>query len=256
MRKDVRFGLSIGGILVLVLVVWVVVADHFGPKPIPSDVAIQPAPSPDETAAPQPDVGPQTQPVLTEAPAATTQPAASPSQNWDAVLASGEMPRASASDPTTQPLPLSVTVSDADVPATQPAARTTARTHKVTSGESFYTIAASAYGDGSLFNRIEDANPNVDPKRLRVGTVLNIPDMSDAPRAQAPAPVMADVDSAHTYRVQSSDTLVKISRKLYGNSSTWQKIYDLNRDEIGDNPGRLKVGTVLRLPESPTVASR
>jgi nucleoid-associated protein YgaU len=256
MRKDVRFGLSIGGILVLVLVVWVVVADHFGPKPI-SDVAIQPAPSPDETTAPQPDSAPQTQPLLTEAPPSATQPAASQSQNWDAVLASGEMPRASASDPTAQPLPLSVTVPDAGVPATQPAARaSTARTHKVAPGESFYTIAASAYGDGSLFNRIEDANPNIDPRRLRVGTVLNIPGLSDAPRAQAPAPVMADVDSAHTYRVQSSDTLVKISRKLYGNSSAWQKIYDLNRDEIGDNPGRLKVGTVLRLPDSPTVSSR
>ena len=279
MRKDVRFGLTIGGILVLVLVVWLVLADHFGPKPL-QDLVVQPPQTNDANSSPQPAVAPQTQPVLTELPSPTTEPTAaeaapSPSRDWDSALATGQMPRNSSADgsPATQPISLSATIDTPgggeatqaaayDPPATQPitetmqAGRSVARTHKVASGESFYTIAASVYGDGSLYTRLEDANPNVDAQHLRIGTVLNVPDLDAGPsRLSTPADdsPQPQIDSSHSYRVQSSDTLVAIARKLYGKASAWQKIYDANHDVIGENPARLKVGMLLRLPEPPTV---
>jgi len=158
-------------------------------------------------------------------------------------------------------------------PATRPSSATasTGRTHKVAAGESFFTIAAAVYGDGHYFSRIEDANPNVNPNRLKIGTVLVIPDIDGAiahptqsavtsgtatlASASLKPGATADLDPSKSYRVQPSDTLMGIARKLYGDGQEWQKIYDANKDVIGGNPARLKVNMVLRLPVEPTVAS-
>jgi nucleoid-associated protein YgaU len=35
----------------------------------------------------------------------------------------------------------------------------------------------------------------------------------------------------------------------------WEDIYDLNRATIGDNPARLKVGMILKLPAAPTATA-
>jgi nucleoid-associated protein YgaU len=40
--------------------------------------------------------------------------------------------------------------------------------------------------------------------------------------------------------------------KLYGTSAKWQAIYDLNKDAIGTDPSKLKLKSVLKLPEPPT----
>ena len=53
--------------------------------------------------------------------------------------------------------------------------------------------------------------------------------------------------------MQSGDSLHKISMKLYGKIDMVQKIYDLNKSAIGDNPAKLKLGQVLKLPQPPTV---
>jgi len=52
----------------------------------------------------------------------------------------------------------------------------------------------------------------------------------------------------HTdYTVQKGDTLGKISMKIYGTSRKWKEIFEANRDRL-QNPDRLKVGQVLRIP--------
>ncbi|HEX2479584.1 MAG TPA: transporter substrate-binding domain-containing protein [Geminicoccaceae bacterium] len=51
-----------------------------------------------------------------------------------------------------------------------------------------------------------------------------------------------------TYVVQPGDTLSRIARRFYGDAS-WQRIYDANRDVIGDDPGRLRVGMTLQIPQ-------
>lgn len=300
MRKDVRFGLTIAGILVVILAVWLALPENNAPKMPPeiarldTDSTTQPSDDTGSTPAPSDTVPP----VTTELPP-TTQPemaaaAPPPSPNWDAALATGIVPSQSttpqpsevasapmdaktsavvlAAQETPAPIP-GVTSPDNAVPAgstmppsiptTEPTATTSSapRSHTVVSGESFYTIAKGEYGDGSLYARLEDANPNIDPNRLRVGMVITIPELTGgAPAARtATRPERGSRTEANssgrTYRVQASDTLIRIARKVYGNGQDWQKIYQANRDVIGDNPARLKVGMELKLPVLVTVAT-
>lgn len=50
-----------------------------------------------------------------------------------------------------------------------------------------------------------------------------------------------------TYRVQVGDTLSKISQRMYGDSSLWLRIYNANRDKLGDKDD-LRVGQQLAIP--------
>jgi nucleoid-associated protein YgaU len=50
-----------------------------------------------------------------------------------------------------------------------------------------------------------------------------------------------------TYTVKSGDTLSKISKKMYGDSSKWNRIYNANKSTV-PNPNKLKVGTKLVIP--------
>lgn len=50
-----------------------------------------------------------------------------------------------------------------------------------------------------------------------------------------------------TYTVKSGDTLSKISKKMYGDSSKWNRIYNANKSTLA-NPNQLKVGTKLVIP--------
>jgi nucleoid-associated protein YgaU len=55
-----------------------------------------------------------------------------------------------------------------------------------------------------------------------------------------------------TYVVVSSDSLYRISKRLYGSIKETNQIYELNKAIIGADMARLKVGMVLKLPEAPT----
>jgi nucleoid-associated protein YgaU len=80
---------------------------------------------------------------------------------------------------------------------------------------------------------------------------------ADAQHASAHIPGTAapTLDSSTEYRVQAGDSLHKISIKLYGRSGEADKIYQLNKQTIGEDPHRLKIGQVLKLPGPPTVAT-
>ena len=49
----------------------------------------------------------------------------------------------------------------------------------------FWVIAQKRYGDGNKFYLIQNANPNVDSKRLRVGMKLHVPRLSDVQAIEA-----------------------------------------------------------------------
>ena len=140
-------------------------------------------------------------------------------------------------------------------------------THKVMKGETFSTIAATAYGSPNLYAYILRANPNVDPTKLKLGMDINIPDLSEVKGSEKTNDKNAEksmsagtgahkiepaIDPKTEYRIQSGDSLHKISIKLYGKIDRVQKIYELNKAAIGDNPAKLKLGQVLKLPQPPT----
>ena len=62
--------------------------------------------------------------------------------------------------------------------------------------------------------------------------------------AAAPAPL---AQRRHT--VVSGDSLSKIAKHHYGDAGKWRRIYDANRQTIGDNPDLIKPGQDLVIPE-------
>jgi nucleoid-associated protein YgaU len=141
-----------------------------------------------------------------------------------------------------------------------------ATSHRVTEGETFTSIAQSYYGDGRYATRIAKANPNIDPRRIRPGMTIHLPEKGDSASAESTnaagkSPrtsqglVKVVADSSREYAVQSGDSLYKISMKLYGRGDKADSLYELNKSTIGDDSARLKVGMILKLPQSPSVAA-
>jgi LysM repeat protein len=57
-----------------------------------------------------------------------------------------------------------------------------------------------------------------------------------------------------SYTVGKNDTLQKISRKFYGSTKQWPKIYEANKDLLR-LPDKLYVGQTLKIPSSPKLKS-
>ena len=51
-----------------------------------------------------------------------------------------------------------------------------------------------------------------------------------------------------SYTVKAGDTLSLIAKKIYGDESAYQKIYEANKDLIGSDPDLIKVGMELKIP--------
>ncbi len=56
-----------------------------------------------------------------------------------------------------------------------------------------------------------------------------------------------NVQSGLTYKVVSGDSLSKIAKRFYGDANAYNKIFDVNRDQLSD-PDKIKVGQELKLP--------
>ncbi|MEK6728182.1 MAG: LysM peptidoglycan-binding domain-containing protein [Candidatus Omnitrophota bacterium] len=61
------------------------------------------------------------------------------------------------------------------------------------------------------------------------------------------APEVAEPAAVEKYTVQKGDTLQKISKKFYGTTKKWNKIYELNKDTL-KAPDKIRPGQVLNIP--------
>jgi nucleoid-associated protein YgaU len=129
--------------------------------------------------------------------------------------------------------------------------------YRVKAGQTLTSIAAEVYGDGQQWGQIAKANPGINPARLRVGTKLQLPDPATVrprPSVVVPASEVVVEDptvvatAGSSYRVKSGDSLYKIARQKLGSGRLADEVYELNRDAIGPNPTKLRLGMVLRLP--------
>jgi nucleoid-associated protein YgaU len=301
MRKEVRLGLAIGGVLLAVLIVYILAVT--AAPDTPQTVALEQPPSQAPPASqPSAEAPPPRDPFesvpLTGESARRTSPGQGPSlDRWTEALATGRVPVMLTETPAPQPqalvqpaapvpaeanqpalpagtppsntsLPIAASnVGDAipggaeqfTGPATRPADSPTGagRTHIVKEGESFATIAAAVYGNASYFPHLIRANPTLDPRKLRPGMTINLPPVSEVRAENTPRPTpsgapRATLDPRTEYRVTNGDSLERISLRLYGKRDRVDKLYELNKSTIGPDPARLKVGTVLKLPEPPT----
>lgn len=64
--------------------------------------------------------------------------------------------------------------------------------------------------------------------------------------ATAPA---SNRDYLAEYTVVSGDNLSFISERFYGTQAHWQKIYEANKEVIGDNPSLIRPGQALKIPK-------
>jgi len=79
------------------------------------------------------------------------------------------------------------------------------------------------------------------------GTLIS-PSASPSTGAPGASPSPSPAAGGDSYTIAEGDTLASIADKFYGDSSLWRRIYDANRQAIGDNPDNVRVGTTLRIP--------
>ena len=151
------------------------------------------------------------------------------------------------------PRPATPTLPGAGAPPVAPTAKLP--TYTIKSGDSLTLIALELYGSGNHWVQIAQANPLVDPDRLKVGQVIKLPGAPGTTPVIPPAPIPTpdrapapDVGAGTQYTVKENDTLSGIAKQFYNAASKWQLIYEANRQAIGSEPGRMKPGTVLRIP--------
>ncbi len=124
---------------------------------------------------------------------------------------------------------------------------TRARTHVVAPEDNFSTIAERYYGSQSYAGLLVQANPNVDPRRMKIGSRITIPPLNPDD-VRAPARSEARQVGTRRYYVQEGDSLYAIADAKLGTGARWSEIYELNKAVIGADPSRLKVGVALTLP--------
>lgn len=129
------------------------------------------------------------------------------------------------------------------------------RLYTIESGDNLSSIALATYGSATRWVDIAQANPLVDPNRLKVGQEIKLPDLD----GQGPSPAAGTTtgdDTAEadlprrgtTYIVKAGDNLSNIAKQFYSATAKWELIYQANRRTIGDDPAALKVGMELVIP--------
>jgi len=116
----------------------------------------------------------------------------------------------------------------------------TVQEYTIVRGDTFSSVAKHF---GVSVKAVENANPNVDPVKLKIGQKIQIP----APTSTAPmtsAVPAADMNTAagQTYKVKSGDTLIKIAKEFGTTVKALQ-----SENNLGTSTS-IKVGQVLKIP--------
>jgi 5'-nucleotidase len=77
--------------------------------------------------------------------------------------------------PVYEPTPMPATPVSASPVGSSSGSMSMGSTYTVKKGDTLYGIARARYGDGKQWKRIAEANPGVDPNKIKVGQTLVIP---------------------------------------------------------------------------------
>jgi len=146
--------------------------------------------------------------------------------------------------------------------------------------DSFWTISQKVYGAPGFFKALQRHNrkPGTPNVGLSVGEKISTPPAETlrrdypnlCPKQRATpasnggafqASSHRAPNTGHTYVVQEGDTLFDIARYELGKASRWSEVYELNRDQLGEDYNHLAPGMRLALPadaamESDAITSR
>lgn len=111
--------------------------------------------------------------------------------------------------------------------------------YKIVAGDTFSGIATRFH---VKVKAIEDANPNVDPKKLHVGQTIQIPAAgATSGGSNAGSPSSPDNTGMQIYTVKSGDTLTKIAHEFHVGVKAIESENNLTTTKI-------KVGDKLKIP--------
>lgn len=127
-------------------------------------------------------------------------------------------------------------------------ARARQRTHVITPGDSFSKLAERYYGSQTYTALLIDANPSVDPRRMKVGSTVRIPPSTTTERPARDAIEQPSRVGGATYEVREGDSLYAIAETHLGSGARWPEVYELNKARIGTDPTQLNIGLVVKLP--------
>ena len=222
-------------------------------RPAPTTPPARPAPT---TAAPKAPVAPPAV-VTTTPPSRPTTPSTRPSAASSSAteLTMGE-PRSTRRTPTVAPLlptipriPLAP-VNRATVTTVSRTAETPTRhSHTVQPGDTLSELAEQYYGSHQRWSVIVNANPGLDPDRLRVGQTLVIPPQARQVKPKTPArPTTPVPPGARSHTVADGESLSSIAEQYYGHEKHWTRVFDANTTTLSGDPDRLRIGMVLVVP--------
>jgi len=135
-------------------------------------------------------------------------------------------------------------------------------TYVVQPNDSLYKIAEKVYGPamGSKWRLIRQANPDVDPATLSVGTKLRIPplpaDKPAPPATPKPVGLTSTATGQRTYIVSKGDRagLWGIAKKVYGQGKGYQYVL-IQKANPKIDPRRLRAGMKLIIPPLPAATA-
>jgi nucleoid-associated protein YgaU len=139
--------------------------------------------------------------------------------------------------------------------------------YTVEPNDTLWSISEKVYGTGGYFKAIAAHNRSRLKRadQLTVGGEIAVPPASELeanypslcpkqrrsalvqPRSAAPAQPRR-ASGGDVYIVEEGDTLFDIARYELGKATRWAEIYDLNREQLGEDFDYLKPGTELRMP--------
>jgi nucleoid-associated protein YgaU len=128
------------------------------------------------------------------------------------------------------------------------------RTHVVQKGDTLAEIADRYLGSEKYAEDLQKLNPEVEPRRLHVGQQIRVPILAAKPD-ELPKPVLPKPGRPKTpreYRVKPGESFSTIARKVYGDATLWQQLFELNREAVNGDPRRLQAGQVIRLLDEPS----
>jgi nucleoid-associated protein YgaU len=112
----------------------------------------------------------------------------------------------------------------------------------------------SACGGGAAANATPTATAPattgaaVAPTAARPALATPVASPSAVASTSATATPTTGAEAGETYEVQSGDTLLSIAEQYYQDSTQWRRIYEANKDTIGADPDKLKIGEKLAIP--------
>jgi nucleoid-associated protein YgaU len=109
-------------------------------------------------------------------------------------------------------------------------------------GDKLFIRATAPSAD--LKNRVWDQIKLVDPNFSDLTADIQAP----AAAAAAAAGGAPSAPAARTYTVQPGDSLSKISKQFYGDTSKYMKIFEANKDKLSD-PDKIRAGEELVIPQ-------